>query len=235
METNSGRFLKAFRSIEQHLRKVAGSVRDAGVPELIGEATRRDPSIARHEVDLHKFRKLRNVLVHGDIDGTEIAWPSDLAVERIERVKTLLTSPPRVVSVFRGKVLSGKGDDPVGPAIRSMMEQTYSQMPVYDGKRFLGLLTMETVARFLGEHLDKTVRDLRLTPLREVLNCTECEDAHIFIPAKMRLTEVLMKFEESDRQGKRIQAMLITREGGPDEKLIGIITIWDIPRIHERL
>jgi len=235
MESNSGRFLKAFRSIEQHLRKVAGGGRDLGVLELISDATRRDPSIARHESDIHKFRRLRNILVHGDIEGAEIAWPSDLAVERIERVKSLLTSPPRVVSVFRSKVLTGRGDDPVGPSIRSMMEQTYSQIPVYDGKQFLGLLTMETVARFLGQHLDETVRDLRLTPLREVLECAECEDAHAFIPANARLTEVLTKFEESDRKGRRIQAMLITRDGGPNEKLIGIITVWDIPGIHERL
>ena len=235
METNSGRFLKAFRSIEQHLRKVAGGGRDVGIVEIMNDATRRDPSIARHEDDIHKFRKLRNILVHGDIEGTEIAWPSDLAVERIERVKSLLTSPPRVVSVFRGKVLTGKGDDPVGPSIRAMMEHTFSQIPVYDGKRFVGLLTMETVARFLAEHLDETIRDLRLTPVRDVLKCAECQDSHIFIPAKTRLTEVLAKFEKSDRKGKRIQAMLITRDGGPDEKLIGIITVWDIPRIHERL
>ncbi len=235
METNSGRFLKAFRSIEQHLRKVAGGGRDSGIIEIMSEATRRDPSIARHEDDLHKFRKLRNILIHGDIDGTEIAWPSDLAVERIERVKSLLMSPPRVVSVFRSKVLTGKGDGPVGPTIRSMMEESYSQLPVYDGKHFLGLLTMETVARFMGKHLDETVRDLRLTPLREVLECAECEDAHVFIPARTRLTEVLAKFEESDKQGKRIQALLITREGDPNEKLTGIITVWDIPGIHERL
>ncbi len=235
METNSSRFLKAFRSIEQHLRKVAGTGRDMGMPELINEATRRDPSIARHEGDLHKFRKLRNVLVHGDIDGTEIAWPSDLAVERIERVRSLLTSPPRVASVFRGKVLTGKGSDPVGPAIRSMMEHGYSQMPIYEGKQCLGLLTMETVARFLGEHQDETVGDLRLAPLKEVLKCEDCEEAHVFVPGRTRLTEVLARFEESDRRGKRIRAMLITKEGTPGEKLMGIITVWDIPKIHEHL
>jgi hypothetical protein len=40
---------------------------------------------------------------------------------------------------------------------------------------------------------------------------------------------------KASRQGRRIQAMLITKEGGPDEKLIGIITVWGIPGIHERL
>jgi CBS domain-containing protein len=235
METNSARFLRAFRSIEQHLRKAAGTGRDLGLPELITEAARRDTSIARHADDIHKFRKLRNVLIHGDIDGTEIAWPSDPAVERIERVNSILSSPPRVLSVFRSKVLTGKGDDPVGPSIRSMIEHTYSQIPVYDHKRFLGLLTMETVARFLAEHLDETIRALRLTPLREVLKCAECRDDYDFVPARTRLTEVLDRFEESDRRGKRIQAILITRKGDPHEKLIGIITVWDIPRIYEYL
>jgi CBS domain-containing protein len=116
-----------------------------------------------------------------------------------------------------------------------MIEHTYSQIPVYDHKRFLGLLTMETVARFLAEHLDETIRALRLTPLREVLKCAECRDDYDFVPARTRLTEVLDRFEESDRRGKRIQAILITRKGDPHEKLIGIITVWDIPRIYEYL
>jgi CBS domain-containing protein len=235
MASNTQRFLRAFRSIEQHLRKAAGEGRDLGMTDLISDASKRDRTI-RHFVDeLHKFRQLRNVLVHGDIDGHEIAEPSGPAVAEIERIRALLSRPPRVSSLQKREVLTASGTDPVGPVVRAMVDRSYSQVPVYDRKHFLGLLTLHTVARFLGEHLDKVVRELRESPVRDVLDCAECPDTHTFIPTNTTLTDVLHKFETSDRQGRRLDALLITKGGGPDEKLLGIITVWDLPRINERL
>jgi len=49
------------------------------------------------------------------------------------------------------------------------------------------------------------------------------------------LFEALERFQDFERRGKKLEAVLITQNGKLSETLLGIITIWDLPKIYEAL
>jgi hypothetical protein len=96
-----------------------------------------------------------------------------------------------------------------------MFEQSFSQMPVYDGAIFVGLLTANTVARWLGASVAEDIFSLSETPVSDVLGYTEDKDNFSFLRRDSTLFEVLEKFQTFEREGKRLEAILITQNGKP--------------------
>ncbi|MGQ9756152.1 MAG: CBS domain-containing protein [Desulfotomaculales bacterium] len=233
--SNSARFLDAFNRIEHALRRITGNDKGLSFGAAVNKASRLDTGVRRFKDDLHQFRQLRNAIVHETTNGRAIAEPADWVVVEIERIASLLTDPPRVVPLFAKKVLTLGTEDSIARAVRSMLEHSFSQIPVYDGSSFAGLLTTNTIARWLGAQVinGDPQLDLARIPIAGVLEYTEETDIYCFVKKEATLFEVLEKFRHYERKGKRLEAVLITDNGAPSEKLLGIITVWDLPSIYE--
>jgi len=147
--SNSDRFLQAFTTIEQYLRKKSGLGRDSSFPELVKAVSKSNPVIRNREDDLRQFAELRNAMVH------------------IRR-----------------------GND---------------------------------------------VFSLAETPISQVLEYVEDEDNYRFVSRNKSLLEVLQLFEDYAGSGRRLEAVLITDSGKPNEKLLGIVTIYDLPDAPKEL
>lgn len=232
---NSDRFLKTFSEIEKHLRKIAKKNKEAGFSELVRVAAESDPVVRRFQDDLKEYADLRNAIVHERSDGHTIAEPNELAVQSIESICTKIINPATLYPLFQTKVLSLSINEPISKAVELMYEKSYSQIPVYENEKFISLLTSNTVTRWLGACVSEDIFSLKETPIKKVLNFSEYADNHCFMKREATLIEALEKFQSSDRNGKRLEAILITSKGLPNEKLLGIITIWDLPKIYKEL
>lgn len=60
---------------------------------------------------------------------------------------------------------------------------------------------------------------------------TEDPDNFKFVSKNMTLFKVLDFFDNYEKQGKRLDALLITETGNQNEKILGIITISDLPKL----
>ena len=232
---NSERFLKAFVTIESYLRRTTGGGESLGFSRLIKIASRSDPAVNRNKEVLLELASLRNVIVHKRRGGQVIAEPNDQAVADIERIAAHVTAPPTVISLFRTEVLTMSVGDAISEGIKPMFDLSYSQVPVYDHARFVGLLTTNTVGRWLGACVGEDISSLADTKIASVLSHTEDDDNNVFVSKGATLFEVLDRFRDYERRGKRLEAILITDNGKRTEKLLGIITIWDLPKIHQTL
>ena len=148
--TAGERFLDAFAAIERLLRQKAGAGREVRFFALIGTVAARDPAVRRFAVDLREYADLRNAIVHERGDGHLIAEPHESTVGRIEEIRSLLERPPQLTNSFHGPVQVVDPSDPVGTAAQQMRAGDFSQLPVYKGPAFIGLLTAETVTRWLA-------------------------------------------------------------------------------------
>ena len=232
---NSDRFLNAFNSIERSLRMLAKKGKGERFYRLVDTASESYPIVRRFSNDLKEFADLRNAIVHERTDGHVLAEPNDQAVEAIEFVASLLLDPPKVIPLFQSEVATFSVGDPIAKAVKTMFEQSFSQMPVYDGAIFVGLLTANTVARWLGASVAEDIFSLSETPVSDVLGYTEDKNNFSFLRRDSTLFEVLERFQTFEREGKRLEAILITQNGKLSEALLGIVTIWDLPKIHEAL
>jgi predicted transcriptional regulator len=232
---NSDRFVDAFNRIEKWLRKTAKAQRGASFYALVDGVGRSNAAVRHYAFDLKEFADLRNAIIHERTDDHVIAEPNDRTVAEIEGIAARLTNPPQVIPLFQTEVLVLQITGSVTEAVKPMCEQSFSQVPVYDGKDFAGVLTTNTVARWLGSCAEEEIFSLTETTIRSILKYTEDEDNHAFLGRGATLFDVLEMFEAYQGRGKRLEAILLTENGKPTEKLLGVVTIWDLPKVRSVL
>lgn len=228
---NSEAFLNAFAKIERHLRRVTAAKPWMPFVQLVSRASKFSPEVRRFREDLREFADLRNAIVHDRMHDEVIAEPNAWAVERIDMIANLLTAPPAVIPLFEKRVFVIDEDQSLGEAVRLMRKHSFSKLPVQgpDGV-YVGLLTANTIARWLGAVSGESV-NLRKTTVREVVGHTENGESEVFVPAATSVFEVYEQFHRAESRGKTLEAVMITHDGLPSSKIIGIITISDLPRL----
>jgi CBS domain-containing protein len=152
-------------------------------------------------------------------------------VERLESICQRLSDPPQIGVLFATKVARAGIEEPVGRPANAMLQGGFSQLPVYNGESFAGLLTAETIARWLAAQLSDGIGLLEEAPVRDVLRFTEDEENHIFQAHNATIFDALEAFDDFTHRGKSLDALLITQSGKRDEQPLGIVTVFDVPRL----
>ncbi|HHX02100.1 MAG TPA: CBS domain-containing protein [Firmicutes bacterium] len=231
---NSRRFLNAFIGIEQALEKVVKIKRHVPFYQLVDLAAKIDPFVREIALELKEYGDLRNAIVHERIDDQPIAEPHRDVVERLEQIRDLMHTPPTVAESFLGPVVTCNLDDSLSTAITKMNVNSFSKLPVYKGRQFVGLLTAEAVTYWLADHMAAGL-DLTQVKVEAVLRYLHNTDNYRFVPPTCSLVTVLKIFEDFSHRGKRMQAVLISEGGSEAGTLLGIITVFDLPRIYQIL
>lgn len=233
---NSERFISSYNKIDDFLRDYLKKEKYVPFNQLVNEASKSHSTVRMYREDLKEYKDLRNAIVHDSIDGQTIAEPHDEVVRTIEKIEKLLTDPPRVIPLFKKRVFSLPEDTPVAKALKMMYESSFTQIPILDREDvFIDLLTVYTISRWLGASIKDD--ELNLTDIRisQVLNHRQDHFRYRFISRSTSIVEVLELFQQATREGKRLEAVLITENGNLTEKLLGIITPWDLPVIYNKL
>jgi hypothetical protein len=73
--------------------------------------------------------------------------------------------------------------------------------------------------------------DLDEVTIAQVLRLADSDDNYVFMRPEATLYDALWEFESHQRDGRRLDAILIAENAQPDRDLIGIITPRDLPFI----
>ncbi len=228
---NAQRFLSAFVQIEKKLRLIAGETRYEKFYRLLAEAGRKNKIVQRYEFQLQEYADLRNAIVHQrDGVGQVIAQPTDEVVDEIEHILEILKEDPPVSRYFLKKVVVCNKDDGILEIQKIMRKNDFSKIPVVENGSVIGLLYIEDIATWACDELrnpsDKwQVKDI-MEPLKGKRNVQ-------FIGKSISIFDVASIFNQGIKQGHRIEAIFITETGLKNQKLIGIITVKDLPLILE--
>ena len=109
-----------------------------------------------------------------------------------------------------------------------MYDNSFSQLPVHDGEKLVGLLTGETIARWLAARLEGRVGILEEEPVDKVLQHQE-EAGYVIVAQIATVFDGLKEFDQSLHSGRTLQAVIVTANGRPSEAPLGIVTPTDIP------
>jgi predicted transcriptional regulator len=227
------RFESAYNAIDRHLRKVLNQANNARFTQLIGEYSRRGKLGNADHNDLRTFADLRNVLVHEKVKPrTYLAMPAPFVVEKIESIRDRILHPELLIPKFQKTVESIKIDDALARVLALIAERDYSQFPVYDGEHFKGLLTENGITRWLAHHVSKVLSlvDLEDVSTKHVLGEEEKRRNVEFVSRSLTMYELMALFAETEL----LEAALITQNGKPSEKLMGIVTRWDVVQLKNQ-
>jgi hypothetical protein len=96
------------------------------------------------------------------------------------------------------------------------------------GERLVGLLTGETIARWLAARLDGGVGILEEEPVAKGLEYQEAA-GYVLVGQSATVFDGLKEFDHSLYSGTALQAVIVTASGKATETPLGIVTPSDIP------
>ncbi|GAB3647154.1 CBS domain-containing protein [Corynebacterium nasicanis] len=228
-------FLAAFNDIEAHLRELLSAKKTDNFRWMVDQAVRRHLISEQHAVDLREYGELRNAISHGRYtdDMRPIAEPLPETVADIERIRLLLRDPPTALGVLgHHEVRTVAPDDDIREALRVIRSTTISQLPIYEGGRCIGILTTNTIARWVAADLDDNDH-LDARTVAEVLDWAEDNDRAIFLPRGVLAQEAVDALTKPRKDGSMPRAAIITEDGRTDQRPIRVIGGSDIAVLME--
>lgn len=220
------RFLVAYNVVDHYLREQLGSDQTTTFTQLVRKYAVRYPRWRDRET-LRLIGDLRNAVVHQRERSYEyLSVPLPSIVENVERIRDQLTSPERVYPKFGKEVTSFQAEDVLSTVLAEIHAKDFSQFPIYKQDSFLGLLTENGITRWLANHITQvmTLIELEEVTVFDLLGQEEQRSNYQFIPRDATMLDA----ENFFVRNTLLEALLITQTGKPNEKLIGIITRWDM-------
>ncbi len=235
MDDLTSRFLDAFATIEKHLRRMLDANKYTTFNEMVEGAVSRDRSFRRLRDQLKTLGELRNFLVHEYQSEQPLAFPSESTVQRIQVIRDELISPAKLVDLFRHPVETCSPSDPIGVATKKMLDGSFSQLPVYFGNTLMGLLSSETVARWLAAQLADGQGILEERPVEEVMKHEEGTHSYVVMGRTATVDDALSEFDDHMHAGKVLDAIILTHNGNEWERPLGIVTATDQPKLRSAI
>jgi predicted transcriptional regulator len=112
-----------------------------------------------------------------------------------------------------------------------MRARSFSQLPVVADKKITGLLTAETIARWLAARLEGGIGMLEEEPVRNVLRHQEKTRNHAIMSRFATVYDALEEFDKSFHFGESLDAIILTHNGRVTEAPTGIVTAFDMPKL----
>lgn len=220
------RFITAYNTVDHEMRKRLGA--DNGVPfsQLIRDYAARYPRWSDLET-LRMLGDLRNAVVHQrEYSYAYLSVPVPAVVETMERIRDEFESPERVYPQFAREVFAFQAESPLTDVLGQIHEKGFSQFPIYQRGKYLGLLTENGITRWLAQYASHimTLVELGEVTALDVLNREEPRLNYQFIARDTAEIDA----ENIFAQKTLLEALLITQTGKAEEKLLGIITRWDV-------
>ena len=236
MGKNADLFLSAFIEIEGYLKKTSNARGHQTFSTLAQDAARKSAVVRRYLGDLKQYGELRNAIVHTQsADHRVLAEPFDSTVHAIQGIVKQLLRPPVVDEVCAKPVLNVSPHDSIAHAMSLMSQRWISQLPVITEGACQGVLSSQTVVRWLGAKVTDDVLSLSESKVSEALPYKEKDETCLFVGRKVTLAEILELFQEEASNGRELSAILVTQSGKKTESLFGIVTASDFPVILRKL
>jgi CBS domain-containing protein len=216
------RFIAAYNRIDDVLQ------REMGAPQTFRSAVdgfaKRYPWWRDAEA-LRVFAALRNFLVHEKVLPFDYPCvPGEAATREIEAIGARLTNPITIGEKFGREVLTLAPHAPLKAALELISRRGISRFPIYDGARFVGLLTENGIARFVAQIVADGAKFQAQTPIQAVLPRETKRRNFRFASMDTPVAQAGFLFHEETF----LEAILITQSGEQSASLQGIVTRGDV-------
>jgi predicted transcriptional regulator len=231
-------FNTLFNRVEGYLRTVLHEPDETGFGRLLALYLQGGPACPDMRGKLQRAQKLRNVLVHQRGRRYQyVAIPTKETIRQVRDCYLSLIGDTRARDKFASPVVEVTSSDTLADVLAKISENDFSQFPVYDGNDFRGLLTENGIVRWIAHHILQgrdtvdfgTVSVERVLVervfVRELLEEEEERAENVrFEEDTATVDDVRRLFAENNL----LEAVLITENGRPDEKLLAIATRSDV-------
>lgn len=233
--SNANRFLSAYNSIDSSLRSIYGLKRSLNFSEVIRKTVLLNSVVRKYEDDLIDYGRLRNAIVHKGNSNFVIAEPHEDVVEKMEGIASLISTPPLAYDkISTHEVLCVNGEDILSTAMKLMARSGYSNLPVYNENKLIGVLNGQRLMDILGLHLlagQNIQKYIDSVTVGDIIEELANEQYYCLVDEKITIEQVMNLFETNNK----LLIVLITKQGTQDYPPLGIITKDDVIKMQKVL
>lgn len=228
--TNAQKFIDLYNELDQLFATALNQLDYIPFREKIRELETKHSIVRRYSQDLVLFGNLRNAIAHKTKGGIPIAEPVNDAVFQFSRIIEEFKNPLRVIPAFQFEIFSVAPDTPLIDLLQEMKTQNFSQAPILgaDGK-VIEVISTNTISRWLFAEYENQLIDLTAAKISDLMPHIETKENYGLISRNTTVYEAAEIYLKRSKEKKsQLDCLIITQNGKPTEKLIGIVCIEDI-------
>ena len=233
--SNANRFIAAYNAIDSSLRSIYNLKRSLNFSEVVRKTVILNSVVRKYEDDLIDYGRLRNAIVHKGNSNFVIAEPHEEVVEKMEGIARLIATPPLAYDkISTHEVLCVNASDVLANAIKLMARSGYSNLPVYNDNKLIGVLNGQRLMDIIGSHLlkgENIQKFIDKVTVGDIVEELGNEHYYCLVDEQITIEQVMNLFETNNK----LLIVLITREGTEDYPPLGIITKDDIIHMQKVL
>lgn len=233
MNAQTDKFLQLYKQLEFDGRRLFFPNTKEG-DNIIGRLLS-IPYLKRFKEDLDYCRVVRNFLTHNPkVDGVYPIIPSQEMVRLLEHCVNIVNNPPKAIefAVPASKILTADFDCPVLEIIEMMNRFVYTHVPVLKDGKLIGVFSDNTVYSYICREKELTIDDdTKISMFEKYIHLDEHINEYFeFVPKNTMFYEIeeLFKYNYQCKRNKLLSVIYITENGKRDEKILGMLTPWDV-------
>lgn len=232
---NSDRFIAAYNEIDSFMRKTLNADERTPHSVLINEMAKTNRVFLHYKEDLLTFARLRNAIVHNPYmeDADPIAEPHEFIINEYDVIKDKVLNPPMAIDVLAVRAediyitnLEASALD----VMRVMHNENYTHVPVIESGRLIGVFSENTVFSYLASNGDVMLgKNTPINEFREFIPIGSHRSEYFeFASRNATVIDIEDIFRRDLKDKKRLGVVFITQNGYPGERILGMITAWDV-------
>ncbi len=221
-----------FLDLYRELESVASNTYEIQSGGGVISRVMRRPEFKHIRSELDYIRDVRNLLAHRPRIGDEYAVePTEAMIELLKKTIDRVSHPSIAenIMVKRADVFCCSKTDQIFAAVREMYQRTVSHLPILEDGRVIGVFSDNRWIRctISGEY--HLTEESTFSEIEKELDLDNQEkERFLFTDWNTPVDELSDVFEEASKKGEKIGMIFVTEHGKRTEKLLGIITAWEV-------
>ena len=185
------------------------------------------------KTELDYCRDVRNLLSHNPkVDNVYPVIPSEQMIDLLKETINKVKHPPKAkdIMVPASRIVSKKMEDSVFPVIREMVNNAYTHIPIMKEGAVVGVFSEGTILSYmLDEEIVCTDQDMHFSDIEKYLKIENHKsETFRFVSENDMRASIDDMFSDALLHNDRIGMVFVTHSGKSTEKILGLITAWDL-------
>lgn len=222
-------FLDKYRQLENVIKTEFNlGKNDSAMNYLI-----RQKPFREYENELDLCRETRNLLSHNPkFNGSYAVEPSEELIRFIDKIIDKIENPLRAkdVMVPKNALCYRHMNASVREAMIALRDNSYKYIPILEEGMLAGIFGAKTMLDIL---IDKNIQgiddSMTFADVRKFLSLENIDRGEIrFVPQDVLVSDIGKMYRKSSEHKERINLIFVTANGKITERVLGIITPWEI-------
>ena len=233
------KLIDLFKELEEIIRKkcnVSGIItEDTTLDSQIKELSKKNSVVRKYQDELMIIKQVRNINTHqrNDKYGYVVCPNPDMNI-KLKTIIDEIKNPPTIynsnICVKRQNMYCRNIDDTIEETIKVMIEKVYTHIPIFENDVLVGVFSENTLLDIVNKETGILIgKDTTFRAFQDYLKIeNHSSEEFKFISRNKNIYDIEDIFKDYFTRNKRLGCVYITENGKENEKILGMLTAWDI-------